>query len=86
MVTTFYGIQWPISHYKGQPKCPIGNGSNSNYHKFSTQTYFSQRDLKISLNINEEMLEDGAKFFRIPILFPWLHVKYSKQFLLVLNM
>ena len=21
-------------------------------------------------NINEEMLEDGAKFFRIPILFP----------------
>ena len=27
------------------------------------------------------MLEDGAKFFRIPILFPWLHAKYSKQFL-----
>ena len=29
-------IQGPISHYTGQPKCPIGNGSNSNYHKFST--------------------------------------------------
>ena len=27
------------------------------------------------------MLEDGAKFFRIPILFPGLHAKYSKQFL-----
>ena len=26
----FYRIQWPISHYTGQPKCPIGNGSNSN--------------------------------------------------------
>ena len=25
------------------------------------------------------MLEDGAKFFRIPILFPWLHAKYSKS-------
>ena len=25
------------------------------------------------------MLEDGAKFFRISILFPWLHAKYSKQ-------
>ena len=35
------------------------------------QTQFSQRDLKISQNINEEMLEDGsAKFFGIPILFP----------------
>ena len=27
------------------------------------------------------MLEDGVKFFRIPILFPRLHAKYSKQFL-----
>ena len=26
----------PISHCTGQPKCPIGNGSNSNYHKRST--------------------------------------------------
>ena len=32
----FYKIQWSISHYTGQPKCPRGNGSNSNYHKFST--------------------------------------------------
>ena len=29
------------------------------------------------------MLEDGAKFFRIPILFPWLHAKYSKQFCII---
>ena len=27
------------------------------------------------------MLEDGAELFRIPILFPWLHAKDSKQFL-----
>ena len=27
------------------------------------------------------MLEDGAKSFRIPILFPWLYAKYSKHFL-----
>ena len=37
---------------------------------FQLQTQFLQRDLKISYNINEEMLEDGAELFRIPILFP----------------
>ena len=34
------------------------------------QTLFLQKDFKISLNINVEILEDGAKFFMIPILFP----------------
>ena len=33
------------------------------------QTYISQKDLKITRNIYVEMLEDGAKYFRIPILF-----------------
>ena len=38
------------------------------------QTYISLKDLKITWNIYVEMLEDGAKFFRIPILFSWLHL------------
>ena len=37
------------SHRTGQPKCPIGNDSNSSYHKLSTSTQFSQRDLKFFL-------------------------------------
>ena len=40
MVTTFI----EFSHYTGQLKCPIGNGSNSNYHKFSTSNIiFTER-------------------------------------------
>ena len=31
--------------------------------------------------MNEEMLEDGGKFFGIAILLPGLHAIYSKQFL-----
>ena len=42
----FYRIQGPISHYKGQPKCPIGNGSNSNYHKFSTSNIIFTKKFK----------------------------------------
>ena len=34
----FYRIQRPISHYTGQPKCPIGIGSNSNYQSSQLQT------------------------------------------------
>ena len=33
------------------------------------QTQFSQRYVKIYKNINDEMLEDGAKLLRIPIFF-----------------
>ena len=42
----FYRIQRTISHYTGQPKCHIGNGSNSNYHKFSTSNIISTKRLK----------------------------------------
>ena len=66
----FYRIQRPNSHYTVQPKCRIENGSNSNYHKFSTSNIIFTKRFKKFLNINEEMLEDRAKFFRIPILFP----------------
>ena len=37
--------------------------------QFSTSNIIFTKTFKNFLNINEEMLEDGAKFFRIPILF-----------------
>ena len=43
-------------------------------------SFFFMKRIKIII-INEEMLENGAKSFKIPILFPWLHAKYSKHFL-----
>ena len=52
-------------------KCPIGNGSISNYHKFSTSnTIFTMRCINLVKKNNEEMLEDGGKFFRIANLLP----------------
>ena len=43
MVTTFIEFS---DHYTGQPKCPIGNGSNSNYHNFSTSNIIFTKRFK----------------------------------------